>query len=269
MGMIMKTKLLLLTVVTLLAGCSLLSTPAGTVKKFMAAAEKGDAEAMTRLFSQKAVQQLGLDRIRANNEEFARVAEAAFIRGGKFRMEGLRETTTSTGKRFFFTYKTEKGDDSIRLLFDLSKEKGVWKIDAIGGIGAADETASPSLTPGLSEGIIEAPPPPSAPGSASNQTNSESNRPPISGGVLNGKATTLPKPPYPPVARAARAAGTVVVQVTVDEKGNVISARAVSGHPLLQAAAVAAARAAKFNPTKLSGQPVKVTGVITYQFTAE
>ena len=53
----------------------------------------------------------------------------------------------------------------------------------------------------------------------------------------------------------------MVVQVTVDENGYVISAHAVSGHPLLQAAAVAAARQAKFPPTLLMGEPVKVTGV--------
>jgi protein TonB len=58
----------------------------------------------------------------------------------------------------------------------------------------------------------------------------------------------------------------VSVQVTIDEEGNVISATALSGHPLLQAAAVAAARAARFAPTLLDGQPVKVTGVITYNF---
>ena len=89
---------------------------------------------------------------------------------------------------------------------------------------------------------------------------------PISGGVLNGKAITLPKPSYPQIARSAKASGTVVVQVTIDEMGDVIEARAVSGHELLQAAAVEAARQAKFTPTKLSGQPVKVTGVITYNF---
>ena len=94
-------------------------------------------------------------------------------------------------------------------------------------------------------------------------------RAPISGGVLNGKAINLPKPTYPPIARAAHAAGTVVVQVLIDENGNVVSAHAVSGHPLLQAAAVGAARSAKFSPTKLSGQPVKVTGVIQYNFVAQ
>lgn len=89
----------------------------------------------------------------------------------------------------------------------------------------------------------------------------------ISGGVLNGKATDLPKPPYPGAARAVRATGTVNVQVTVDEQGNVVSASAVSGHPLLRASAVQAARNAKFKPTLLSGKPVKVTGVIVYNFT--
>ncbi len=91
----------------------------------------------------------------------------------------------------------------------------------------------------------------------------------VSGGVLNGKAISLPKPPYPPIARQAKAAGTVVVKVLVDEKGNVVSAQAVSGHPLLQAASVSVARQAKFAPTKLAGKPVKVSGVITYSFTPE
>jgi TonB family protein len=88
----------------------------------------------------------------------------------------------------------------------------------------------------------------------------------ISGGVLNGKATNLPKPAYPDAARAVRASGTANVQVTVDTDGNVVSASAVSGHPLLQAAAVQAARQAKFSPTKLGGVPVRVNGIIVYSF---
>lgn len=91
----------------------------------------------------------------------------------------------------------------------------------------------------------------------------------ISGGVLNAKATTLPKPVYPPIAKQVGAHGTVIVQVLVDEKGNVVTAKAISGHPLLQASAVAAARGAKFTPTLLNGKPVKVRGVINYNFEAE
>ncbi|MCU1266336.1 MAG: TonB family C-terminal domain protein [Acidobacteria bacterium] len=93
-------------------------------------------------------------------------------------------------------------------------------------------------------------------------------RAPISGGVLNGKAVYLPQPEYPAIAAQAKAAGTVVVQVLIDEVGNVASAHAVSGHPLLQAAAVNAARQARFSPTSLMGEPVKVNGVITYNFVA-
>jgi TonB family protein len=88
----------------------------------------------------------------------------------------------------------------------------------------------------------------------------------ISGGVLNGKATNLVQPTYPSAAKAVRASGAVNVQVTIDEKGNVVSASAVSGHPLLRASAVAAARESKFPPTLLSGKAVKVVGVIVYNF---
>ena len=88
----------------------------------------------------------------------------------------------------------------------------------------------------------------------------------VSGGVLNGKATSLPKPAYPAAAKAVRASGAVSVQVLISETGSVISASAVSGHPLLRAAAASAARGTRFSPTLLSGQPVKVSGVITYNF---
>lgn len=108
--------------------------------------------------------------------------------------------------------------------------------------------------------IADAPPP------APQPSPKPTPRAPISAGVLNGKATSLPKPAYPAIAKAAKASGAVTVQVLVDESGNVVTARAVSGHPLLQQSAVAAARQAKFSPTKLSGQPVKVTGVITFNF---
>ena len=100
------------------------------------------------------------------------------------------------------------------------------------------------------------------------EDSSSSQRQLITGGVLNGRAISLPRPDYPAIARQAHASGTVVVQVTIDESGDIIAAHAVAGHPLLQAVSVAAARGAKFSPTKLCGEPVKVTGVITYNFVA-
>jgi TonB family protein len=104
---------------------------------------------------------------------------------------------------------------------------------------------------------VDEPPPPPAPKPLPKT---------ISAGVLNGKAISLPKPAYPPAARAVRAGGTVQVSVLIDETGRVISAHAVGGNPLLISAAESAARAARFSPTLLSGQPVKVSGIITYNF---
>lgn len=91
-------------------------------------------------------------------------------------------------------------------------------------------------------------------------------RAPISGGVLNGKALSLPPPVYPAEARAANISGSVTVQVLIDEFGGVISARAVSGPAILRPAAVAAAQFARFSPTTLMGEQVKVTGVLVYNF---
>lgn len=92
---------------------------------------------------------------------------------------------------------------------------------------------------------------------------------PVSGGILNGKAISKPRPVYPPVALAAGASGTVNVQIVVDESGEVISAKAISGHTLLQDAAVEAAHRARFSPTLLSGQPVKVSGMLSYNFVVQ
>lgn len=89
----------------------------------------------------------------------------------------------------------------------------------------------------------------------------------VSGGVVNGKAKNLVTPKYPEAALAAKAGGAVTVAVTIDENGNVISATATSGHPLLRMASEDAAKASKFNPTTLEGVPVMITGVIIYNFT--
>jgi TonB family protein len=89
---------------------------------------------------------------------------------------------------------------------------------------------------------------------------------PVSGGVLNGRAISMPAPDYPETARRVRATGLVSVEVVIDVTGRVISAKATSGHTALRMAAEGAARQARFSPTLLSGQPVKVTGIINYSF---
>ena len=84
--------------------------------------------------------------------------------------------------------------------------------------------------------------------------------------VLNGEAISLPKPAYPQPAVVLNLQGSVKVQVTIDEKGNVISAKAADGHPFFRLVAEQAARNARFKPTLLNDEPVKVTGVIVYNF---
>lgn len=92
---------------------------------------------------------------------------------------------------------------------------------------------------------------------------------PVSGGVLNGSALSLPAPRYPEAARRARSAGMVVIEVVIDENGKVIGAKATDGPAIFYNEAIDAAKRARFSPTKLSGVPVKVTGVIKYNFTVD
>lgn len=90
---------------------------------------------------------------------------------------------------------------------------------------------------------------------------------PVVGGVLNGRAILLAQPAYPAEAKAMRAQGTVPVKVLVDELGRVVGATAVGGPQALRGTAVDAARRCRFTPTLLSGRPVKVSGIVNYNFT--
>jgi len=104
--------------------------------------------------------------------------------------------------------------------------------------------------------VLDQPPPPEPP------------KPPriISKGVITGLAISLPKPAYSAMAKQIHLQGQVNVQVLIDETGRVVSAKVVSGHPLLAIEAQRAALQARFSPTKLGDQPVKVSGIITYNF---
>jgi|SRR6267143_5488439 len=84
-----------------------------------------------------------------------------------------------------------------------------------------------------------------------------------------GRPVDLPQPAYPALARRAHVSGEVRVEVILDNDGKVIAAHAISGHPLLQATSVSAARNARFNPTLLDGKPVKIIGVLTYNFVSQ
>ena len=85
-------------------------------------------------------------------------------------------------------------------------------------------------------------------------------------GVVDKKALTKPKPHHPPIAKAARAEGTVAVWVLINESGTVLWSQAISGPPLLKQPAMRAACSARFSPLLFDGPPVKVSGILTYKF---
>jgi len=191
--------------------------------------------------------------------------------------------TIVTKKRFYAiitlnTKKDEALDEKFLSSFELP-EREAPKI-------TANTNVDPNATPGQeaknqnntgAEGETELPPTPNKEnnteaGTTNNQQNAAPQTPqnqpgqkpraPIAGGMLNGKAIYLPIPEVP----AGEATGVVLVQVLIDEQGAVLDAKAVSGPQHLQAAAVAAARLARFTPTLLLGEPVKVSGTLSYNF---
>jgi len=172
----------------------------------------------------------------------------------------------ATRKRFYsIVYLNTKKDDAVQEQF-------------LSSFALPEKSSEPAETATApSEGPAVAAPAEAQPAKPANVDNAKpedpaqpttepGKHPPISGGVLNGKALSLPKPDYPAEARAAGTEGVVVIQVTIDELGNVAEARAVSGPRILQEPAVNAALQAKFSPTRLNGEPVKVTGVLVFNF---
>ncbi len=158
------------------------------------------------------------------------------------------------GKRIYlvFNFVTDQNPEARYILGDAKVEETPADKITLGVIGKS-ETGSginPNLKLGEGKGIDTVQPP----------TTSTS-------GILNGKATVLPKPIYPPAAKAIRASGAVYVVVLIYEDGSVYSAQADTGHPLLRRSSEIAACGAKFAPSLLSGEPVKVHGLITYNYT--
>lgn len=118
-------------------------------------------------------------------------------------------------------------------------------------------------------GFVRSPMPPPAPAISTTDPSKSTKNLNVSGGVLQGNAIKKAHPAYPPIAKAAKASGVVQVQITVSEEGKVIDATAISGHPLLRDATLEAARQWVFKPTELAGTPVKVQGILTFNFTLQ
>jgi len=224
------------------------------------------------------VTQLGLDyRLMTQFTSFVAVEEMTITDGGEPRRVEV-PVEIPEGVSHDGVLGTDKDEESLdakqaRLMQSRSQNSATSIGSRAGGVSGG--------TPGGVMGGVaaSAPPPPkslpasvrppSLPVSETVLVDAKPEAPRIvrkSGGVLNSVATARVEPAYPPLARTARVQGSVIVQVTVDERGNVIAAQALSGHPLLKDAAVNAARGWTFAPTKLNGVPVKTSGTIAFNF---
>lgn len=133
----MKRTILLCALLFTLSGCSVLS-PTLTVKKYISSAENGDVNTMTSLYSNKAIQKQGLDKIRAGDQTFSDLVKKTFARGENLQMIDIKETINGDQARVSFVYQDQAKVNSLGLGFDLSKESGSWKIDEIGTRTSAD-----------------------------------------------------------------------------------------------------------------------------------
>jgi TonB family protein len=291
-----KHKAFITAALLLFSGCALFSaSPSSVVKQLISDAQKGDVDGIVSRWASKAIQEQGADKVRENAERFAALNRQARAAGEDLEIQNIRETIQGDRARVFFLYRDRKGTDSVAMGFALVKENGKWRIyrtadqsesfdSSFAGKSSPKESLSEStptmvVTPPpsvvdqdkkpTSASVVDQDRKPSLPSTSSANAVAAKPSGPISGGVMNSKAVSLPKPAYPPAAKAVKASGAVVVQITVDESGKVVSATAVSGHPLLRQAAANAARAARFRPTLLGGQPVKVNGTVTYEFSPQ
>src|SRR5215510_12025662 len=154
--------------------------------------------------------------------------------------------------------KAIKGHPVLRAAAEDAARKWVFRPTLLDG--------KPVKQPGTLTFIFIPPPPPTSVPPTAETGEETPKKIKVSGGVLQGNAIKRVQPLYPPIAKAGRASGPVEVQITISETGEVIEASVISGHPLLRDAALQAARQWLFALTELSGVPVKVQGILTFNF---
>jgi len=86
------------------------------------------------------------------------------------------------------------------------------------------------------------------------------------GNLTSANAVRMVTPLYSPVAQRANVEGRVSVEVEIDENGEVVSAKATTGHQMLRSSAEDAANKSKFKPALFNNRPIKAKGVINYNF---
>jgi len=137
-----------------------------------------------------------------------------------------------------------------------------------GGIGSSSGTGN-GVIDSLVRSTVPPPPPPPAAVPKPAATPQPIQRIRLGGQVVKGKLISGPQPVYPPLARAARISGTVRLSAVISREGAILDLHAVSGHPLLIPAALAAVKQWIFRPTSLNGDPVEVATEIDINFTLQ
>ena len=110
------------------------------------------------------------------------------------------------------------------------------------------------------------PPPPPPPPAAPVVKAAAPKKIAISSGVMAGNKLSGTNPTYPPIARAARISGTVVLQATISKSGSIENLRVVSGPPMLTQSALEAVRTWRYKPYQLNGEPVEVETTVNVVF---
>jgi len=180
-------------------------------------------------------------REKANGSESAAAAESLYVLGQFYHKSGKTNKAIEFYKRAIPIFEKTRGENDQQLGELLEKCSC-----ALVQTGKKQEAASMGLR---SQIILHKQSPDS-----------------ILGPVLQGKAVFRAEPVYPAAAKHERVYGTVIVEVTADEAGKVITSRALCGPDLLVPASVEAAKRWRFAPTTVSGKPVKVIGTITFNF---
>ncbi len=199
----------------------------------------------------EAITQLGLEyRLMTQFTSFVAVEETTVIEGGQPRRVDVPVELPGGVSRRGVLGETDEIDGQV-------KRAGRAQLQANARVSGFAGTFF-----GIEPSSIPPPPPPSKPA----PTPAAGKRIVVSEGVLNGATIKKVQPAYPPLAKAAKVAGAVQVQITINEAGEVTNAQALSGHPLLRQAAIDAARQWKFTPTNDVG-PVNFQGVLTFNFT--
>ncbi len=220
----------------------------------------------------EAITQLGLEyRLMTQFTSFVAVEETIVTDGGQpRRIDVPVEMPEGVSYEGVFGRKDEEAERKVATIMGAPRQAQLGRAtEKYKASSARSSGAGYGRGSGIGHGVAgnvadiaaNAPPPPSKPAPGEPQSIT------ISGGVLQGNVAKKVQPTYPAIAKSARATGPVNVQITVNESGEVIDARVINGNPLLRDAALQAAKQWKFKPTELSGKPVKVQGIVTFNFT--